>query len=1118
MKKITILIVLGLLCLNFRLYAHYTDPQKGSYATGDPPLKKQLSFNQSKPALTPSNLNLPNPPLAGRVTDSLGNPLTGATIRVRNGAVIAMTDRNGTFQIKEIKTGTNLEFSFIGYQTLNIQYTGQGDLNIVLTLASSALEEVHVVYTGYQALPKERATGSFVQIDNALLNRNTSSNILDRLTGVVSGLLPNGMASTTISTGPQIRTLGIDIRGTSTLSSNVNTDPLIVVDNFPYEGNISNLNPNDIESVTVLKDAAAASIWGARSGNGVIVITTKKGRKNQAMSVDLVANVTVQNKPNLSYDRNVLQTNDYIDIESLLFAKGYYDSYLSDTYTQPAVSPVVGILARQRSGALSTADATAQINGLRNYDVRQDFQKYLYRKAIKQQYSASMRGGTAQNSYTFSIGYDQNQDNLIRNNFDRLTLNALNVYSPTKKLDITTGINYSQNTTFLNNQLNWGYGLNVGGSVSGIYPYAQLADANSNHLIVPKDYNPAYLNNAGTKGLTDWSYRPLDEVAFADNSTKVSDLLLKVSTRYKFTSYLNAEAQYQNERQVVNSRNYQTAQTYYVRNLINRFTVIDPATGTAKYQFPQGGVLNQGNSDYSTHNARLQLNFEKTLADEHTITAIAGVEVRKLSSTGYQRDVYGYNDQFGTAIGNLNYADFLPTNPSGSDRLPIPAGNVSGTENRYLSYFANAGYTYRDRYTLTLSGRKDGSNIFGVKANNRVTPLWSSGLGWTISSEKFYHVAWMPYLKARLSYGYNGNVYNGSALVTGTYTSSSLTGLPMISGLTAPNPYLSWEKVRNINAGLDFSVLGDRIAGTVELYQKDGVDLIDNVPLFPSSGFSSYFGNAASTTTKGIDLTLNSKNIKGRFIWSTALLFSTLKDKVTKYNATYNNTWARGMGGSAVVGKSLFGLYSYRSAGLDPANGDPQGYINGKVSKDYTGIINNYQPDSLVYSGSVRPTIYGSIRNDFDLHGFSLSVNVIYKLGYKFRRSSTSTNYASAIGANQNTDFADRWQKPGDELSTTVPSVVYPTNTNRDAVYQYSESLIEKGDHIRLQDLRLSYTLNKSKWRALPFKSLQVYSYASNLGILWRANKRGIDPDLGSVQSHLYPSPFTLALGINAHL
>lgn len=1072
---------------------------------------------KDNPPASPEKSGEKHLPVKGKVTDKDGKSLPGATLKIKNGPVLATTDQNGEFEIEAISGGMVLQVSFIGYKAAEIVIGSQPYLNVMLEKDNASLQEVSIVSTGYQTLSKERATGSFDQIGNKLFNRNTSASILDRLNGIASGLRFNGFGSSTIATGPDDRSLGINIRGTSTLSGNVSTDPLIVVDNFPYEGNISNLNPNDVESVTILKDAAAASIWGARSGNGVIVITTKKGQIKQALSVEFNSNVTLQQKANLSYDRNYLKSSDYTDVETLLFKQGYFDSYLSDNIKMPPVSPVVNLLSRVKSGALSQADADRQIDQWRNLDVRNDYSRYIYRKPLKQQYALNFRGGSEQNAYSFSVGYDNNQDNLVRNGFDRITVNALNTYIPLKNLEITTGVNYSRNTTALNDRLYYGSGIAVGGPVDGVYPYAQFAGPDGNPLAVVKDYSPAYIRDAQNKGFLDWTYRPLAELALGNAQTRVEDLLLKASVRYKITSFLNTEVQYQHERQLVNTNNYQSAQTYAARNLVNRFTVIDPATGRKTYQVPAGGILNLGNYDLMTGNLRAQANYNQLISARHSVTAIAGAELRQVNGNGFTRTTLGYDDQFGTGVSAINYAAFLPVNPSGTAQIPAPDGSMTGTLNRYVSYFANVAYSYDDRYTLSLSGRKDGANIFGVKTNDKVTPLWSAGLSWNISREKFYSVSWLPQLKARLTYGYNGNVYNGSAYVTGTYTTNSLTGASTILNLTAPNPSLSWEKVRNINAAVDFSAFHNRVSGTVEWYEKDGRDLIDNISLAPSSGFSSFFGNSAATKTSGVDITLNTINVTGPFVWRSSLLLSTLKDKVTRYNAQLTSLSIQQYGGLAVPGKPLFGIYSYRWAGLDPANGDPQGLLKNKTSKDYAGIIANYNPDSLAFQGSARPTVYGAFRNDFSYHRFDLSVNLIYEFGFYFRRGTTNLNYADIISSSfgQNTDYAQRWQRPGDETHTTVPSLVYPSSQTRNTFYKYSEATVSKGDNIRLQDIRLSYDLSPLLAKRGFFKSLQVYSYAGNIGIVWRSNRFGIDPDIFNLQSHAVPNPFTIAFGFN---
>ncbi|MBN9382780.1 MAG: SusC/RagA family TonB-linked outer membrane protein [Chitinophagaceae bacterium] len=1055
--------------------------------------------------------------LIGKVVSEKGDPIQGAAVFVKGTGKGTNTDDNGSFVLKSVPDDAALTVSSIGYYDTTVSINGRKSLYIRVRVKIAELGQAVIsASNGYQQIPMERATGSYGIVNNELYNRKVSTNILDRIDGVVTGIYGTGAPTGALTFDPKGRSLQITVRGISTLSTLVGTTPLIVLDNVPYEGDINNLNPNDIETVSILKDAAAASLWGARAGNGVIVLTTKKGAFNKRMKVEFNSNITIVKKPNIFNDPEIIDGNTFINIEDSLFNQGFFDADISNTTTYAPLSPVVNALALQRAGVLSAQDANNQINALRNNDVRRDFLKYVYQNGINQQYSIGVRGGSDNMNYYLSVGHDNNRNNLVRNGYKRTTINGITSYAPIKNLEITTSINYSLSETAINNQQVYP-GTSISSKYLNIYPYAQLADAHGNALSIVKDYSIQYKDSMQKLGFLDWQYKPLDEIKNADNKSKTKGLMLKIEAKYKITSSLNIAFQYANETQNIINRNYQNLQTYAVRSLINRFAYYDPSTNKISYAIPLGGILTTNNYDWNANNWRLQASFNRNFSKEHSISAIAGGEIRQLVTTGYQLLSYGYDDKFGVSSNNLDYSTAQPVNPVGTSFIPAPSGNIDGITNRYISYYSNIAYTFKDRYTLSLSGRKDGSNIFGVKTNDRVTPLWSVGSAWDISKEDFYRLAWLPRLKIRGTYGYNGNVYNGTAYVTGTYGTSSETGAQLIRNITPPNPNLHWERVRNIDLGIDFSLKDGIINGTMDLYQKDGLDLVEPITLAASTGFTSFTGNAASTKTRGIELSLNSKIINKEFKWSITFLANYLKDKVEKYDVPQTAQTIQTNGGLvALKGKPLYSLFSYRWAGLDPQTGDPQGYLNKQVSKDYQNIISNFKPDSLVYSGSTIPTFWGTLRNDFYFKGFSLSVMIAYRMGYYFRRPSITGNLQDMIGPLQNVDYLKRWQKPGDEKLTDVPSVIYPANPNRAAFYQYSAKLVEKGDHVRLQDIRLSYDLGASS-KKLPFSTLQVYTYLTNLGIIWRANKYGIDPDSYSYAgSHSYPNPFSIAFGFRA--
>lgn len=1056
--------------------------------------------------------------ISGTVTDEKGNRLSGVTVKLKGSNTTTVTATDGTYTIDVPDEKSVLQFSYVGYESFEEGVNARTFLTVILKQTTTHLSEVGIINTGYQLLPKERATGSFVHVNNELLNRRVSTNLLERLDGVAPGVFFNGTptfngTSTAgrLSTVSNTQNVGITIRGQNSFSATT-AQPLIVVDNFPYEGEIANINPNDVESITILKDAAAASIWGARSGNGVIVITTKKGVRNKKLIVEVNSNLTVVNKPDLFYSQNFLNSHSYIDVEKYLFDAGYFNSDINNKSSRPTVSPAVEIFARQRAGTITAEQAASQLDELKSNDVRNDYNELIYQPAVKQQYSVSFRGGGENLAYALSTGFDHNRNDLVGNSYERITINSTNTYTPMKNLDLTAGINYSRNKIVENNDFAFRQYTATGGSkYSYLYPYSTLTDGSGGFSAIDNGIRMSYLDEMEAKGFLDWHYRPLEEIANNDNSTGINDLMLRFSAKYQVIPQLNAEFLYQNERQIIERKNLRSQDTYYARNLINRYSAYDAATGRIKYVLPLGGILNTNTYDWNSNNFRGQLNYIQKFS-KHEITALTGAEVRELVGKGVNRLSLGYSDQFGTSVSALDFLTAFPTNPSGSARIPSLSSDVSGFTNRYISYFANAGYNYDDRYTITVSGRKDGANIFGVNTNDRVTPLWSAGVGWNIGKEQFYKLDWLPLLSFRASYGFNGNVNrNGTAFLTGTYKTDEITGAQIISGTDAPNPELRWEKIKNINVGFDFALKNNVISGTIEGFYKRGFDLFQKTVLAPQTGFTDYISNAANSSSKGIDLMLRSQNLKGLVSWSTTLLLSTLNDKVLKYDPPVTATTAV-TSSAKVVGYPMFALFRYKWAGLNPENGNPQGYLNGKISEDYTAIRNNFSPDSLVFSGTLRPTAFGALRNDFTYGDFSLSVNIVYKFGYVFPRSSTTLNYREVLQASQHEDYDNRWQKQGDEFRTNVPSLVYPNNSDRNTFYQNADVLVEKGDHVRLQDIRLAYLFPKRTFGNARLSRLQIYAYGNNIGILWRRNKLGLDPD-----ADLYPNPRSMSFGLSAN-
>lgn len=1027
--------------------------------------------------LIPAHAMQNNSGVTGTVLEEkTGTPIPGALVLVAEPKMSAITDEAGKFSL-ELQPGIyELSISFIGFKTIRQAVevrSGILSLDISMETEEIGLDQVEVLSTGYQQIPRERATGSFAFLDQELVDRRVSTSIIDRLEDVTPGLIFN---RTGALNDP------ISIRGRSTLFGN--TSPLIVIDNLPYEGPIENINPNDVANITVLKDAAAASIWGAQAGNGVIVITTKSGKFNQPIQVSVQSNLTIVEQQDLFY-QPLMGMDDFIQQERNLFNSGYYNARITNTARLP-VSPVVETLLAAREGRITEQEANARLNQFATKDSRAELSNYYYRPQFRQQNAVQVSGGGEKYRFNFSGGLDSNLDEIIGNENRRITINARQDWRLLNgKLDISTGIalvkaNRSVKTTLPN-----------------LYPYESLTDSQGNPIPIVGLLNTRFVQSTRNTELLDWRFLPLEEINRRNELTSGMDWRGNLGLSYKLTAGLTAQVQYQFWNNQNTFRNLESLDLYAVRHQINSFSQLD-TDGNLSFPIPRAGRLSQRVSNSLSHNLRASLayRFQK---ENHEINALGGWELRDLQTLADQALYYGYDDLRGLSTPVDYISQFrLYQNPGSLQTIPYQ-GNHSGLMDRYVSYFGNAAYTYRNKYTVSASARKDMSNLFGVETNQRGVPLWSAGLGWTISEEDFYNGEKLPYLKLRASYGYNGNIDKStSAFTTLLYQNFHpyVTGLRNAYITNPPNPNLRWEKIRIFNLGLDFESLSGRISGSLEFYSKRGEDLIGESEVPDSNGIYVVRGNFSQTRTRGFDLVFNTVNTLKPIRWSTQFLISGVQDEVISFQGARSVPQYLGATGNVVPqeGRPLFAVYSYPWGGLDSDNGNPLGFLDGELSNNYSQIIGALTPETLRFHGSARPTLFGSIRNDFDWRGWSLSLNMSYRLGYYYRRR--SVDYAAlSRGEITHADYANRWREPGDELITQIPSQPAALNTLRQSFYQSSSVLVERGDHIRLQDIRLGYSWNKLNSPGLPVQRLEIFTYVNNVGILWKATSDPLDPD-----------------------
>lgn len=1010
------------------------------------------------------------------------------------------TDMNGMFSVK-LPAGT---YRFLASAVGFSDYSTSVSLPLTrpfvakLRRADNQLTDV-TVSTGYQVLDRTRSTGSFDKITKAKLDQQVGKNITDRLEAIGNGLT---FDRSTSATGK------FSIRGTSTIRGP--RDPLIVVDDFPYPGDITNINPEDVESITVLKDAAAASIWGTRAGNGVIVITTKKGRKNAPFSASFSSSLGFVQEPNMRYEQRI-SSADALDVEQFLYGKGYYTSMINSSQ-KPALTPFVELLILNAGGKLSDADLSQAKAGFAAHDVYDDFDRYVYKGGFNQQYALSLTGGSEKHSWLISSGYNHNTDNLDGKNA-RQNLRVSNSFTLLRNLNLNTVFSYTGGKVKAGRP-------GIGGilSTSSLYPYAAFADAGGNPLPITKNYRSAYLASPAVAQLLDWSYYPLLDDQYTDNTARLTDLMANFDLAYKLPLGFKVSLKYNIEDQQTSKAVLQELGSYYTRNLVNSFAQVGPAG--ISYPVPIGAILDRSEGRLRSEQYRGQLDFNRVWSS-HRLDGLIGVEWRKASSTGTSGRMYGL-DTDKLTTGQVDYTRTFPNLVTGSLAY-IPDGNgLSQSANNYFSQFVNMAYTFKDTYTLSASARADASNLFGVATNDKWKPLWSVGMAWDISKMPFFKLGFVDQLKFRSTLGFSGNADPAmSGVNTIRYqVNSPYTLSPYAIFDKYANPELRWETVRMLNFGLDISVLKSRISGSLEYFRKHGSDLFGIYPIDYTTGVgTTVLRNVAEIAGNGFDLQLNARNLQGRFTWGTSLNLSVYKDKVAKYylpSVQGSNFLQSDAVVSGVEGLPVYSVFSYRWAGLDPATGEPMGFVNGQPSKVYSSIISGTKLSDLVFHGSALPRYFGNMVNDFGFGNLTLSIALSFKFDYYFRRKGIDYSNLFTSGKGH-ADFVDRWKNPGDEQFTQVPSMPYPVSSSRESFYRFAEVLIEKGDHIRIQYINLDYAFDKPLMKKIGFKTLHVFANLANVGIIYRANKHHLDPEYVTSGFNLPPGQ-TMSVGLRAGL
>lgn len=1042
--------------------------------------------------------------LVGTVTDTIGVPLNNVTISDNKGIALGQTNKDGNFYFSLKQIPRFLEFNKLGFLAKKVLVSEENDIGIiVMEEVTATIEEVTVYHTGYQTLPQERSSGSFFYVPEEKLKEIPTANFLEKLDGIVPGLQFDNRTGSS----------ELHVRGINSFYSSV-TRPLIVIDNFPFEGDLNTINPDDIASVSILKDAAATSIWGARAGNGVIVLTTKKAGKEEGLKISSDANLFVTQKPRLNYFQE-MSSSDFMEVEKFLFNQNHYGDAIDGLEDRTTVySPLVMLMYDVKNGNASESELEKAVLNWEKQDYRNDLLNHYYNQMVRQQYSFSISKSTNTDSYRVGVGYDKQAGHTDFSGLDRLAVRGNLSYSLSPKFKIEANLSSS----IVEDQSSLGlisYPISPGGGKSALYPYASLIE-NGENLVIPKGYNQLYINSLSDPGLLDWTYSPFNDIDKSLRENLTNHLQGGVVLKADILNSLTLDVIYNTERQWGKGRNHYSVDSYYARDLINKFS--EPSVNGFIYNLPMGGILNESSSSLKSDRFRSQLNYNSLIGTDHYVAFLGGFEFSDRKSESSSNGVYGYDDNVLT-VGVVDYTRAYPVYDGLSGGAFIPSfSGFSSTTQRFVSVYANMGYTYKDRYILNFSARKDASNLFGIKTNQRWNPLWSFGLGWNMESEAFLQeIDWVNKLKLKWTKGVSGNL-SGAASQRPilTYLSkSSYTNLPYAIIQSPPNPNLKWENVSMTNYGLEYSFFNNRVYGSFDYFRKVASDLISVDPIDPTSGYGSMTKNVGKIKSQGFEWNSNWQWIKKDHLqFTSSFALSYVKDVVDVYNGNENTAenyvYMKGQVLTPLKNKVLYPLFSYHFVGLDGKSGDPIGIWEGEPSTEYGRIVSD-SLRNVEYHGSALPLFYGYFQNSLKIGSISLYINVAYKLGFYFTKPTVSYPSLHNNWGSTHKDFEKRWQEPGDETKTTVPSMDYPANSVRSNFYQYSSANVEKGDHIRLQSIKVSYDINKviNKWTK---GSGNLFIALNNGGVIWSRTKSGYDPDYNGL-----PPSKSFVVGINCN-
>lgn len=1020
--------------------------------------------------------------ITGKVTDATdGSALSGVSVRVKGASEGTSTDGNGNYRLNVPESAGTLVFSFVGFGTQE-KRIGGATLNMALAQNTSSLSEI-VVNAPYGAIKKTAFTGSESTISARSLEKQRVTSFTRALEGLVPGIVAtNGGGQPGTSASIRIRGIG---------SVNASSSPLYVLDGAPFDGELSSISMDDIETITVLKDAAASSLYGARAANGVVVITTKKGKGGKTK---ITANVRSgwMNRGIPEYDR--VNQQQYYELmwegaKNRFIAAGQTPDAAATQASQILTGPNALVYNAYNVPGTELVDpATGKLNPNAKLLWNDSWEEALYRTAPRQDVNLNIAGGSEKSDYYLSFGYID-EKGIVRNSgynrfSTRLNLNSqmttwlkggANIYGALAKRN-----NFLAEGTYTSNPF---YYTRIMGP---IYPVYQR-DPTGNYVTDPI---------TGEKAL-DWGVpSQMGARPYAGNSNLVGSLALDdrsiKTTNVSSNAFLEAA---------------------FLKDFKFRTTLgvnYYDGYGTVYQNSQYGDAANVKGRSEKNNTRQVSYTFNQVLTwnkqfGDHGLNILAGHENYRFES----------NYLSATRIG-------FPF-PGTSELAPAASadGSTSYTNNhRIEGYFSRLNYNLREKYLLSASYRRDGSSRFFEDA--RWGNFWSLGGAWRVSQEDFLKGrSWINELKLKTSYGEQGNedlldddgdpsYYPWQSLYDITYGNAAFPGA-IISSL--PNQHLKWEKNRALNIGVDFALF-EKLEGSIEYFNRKSDDLLFNVPLPISTGITSIASNVGALKNYGVELQLGYNVIKGNsFDWRVDVNLTHFKNKITKLAQPEIISGTKKL----MVGRSVYDFWLREYAGVDPKNGDALYYqdILGSDGKP-TGerkTVNNINQGTYYYHGSALPDLVGGITNSFRYRNFDLSFLLTFQLGGEFYDG----NYAALMhpgtyGSNWSVDILNRWQKPGD--ITDIPRLQNGI-TNQHGT---SSRFLYSATYLNVKNITLSYTLPQAMLNKAGVGSLRIFGSVDNVHLFTK--HKGMDPQRAftGVADNTYVPYRTYTLGLNLNL